>query len=272
METRRNFLKKLIASSAVIMTEGNIGIFAGTPDVQKAQADITAATAPVWKGFNLLNKFNPDFQSPFSEHDFKLIARLGFNFVRIPLSYWCWSSEDNWYSINDKVLKEIDQAVEWGKQYGLHVNLNFHRVPGYCINAPKPPTNIFEEDAPLEACAFHWKTFAERYKGIPNKTLSFNLINETPAVSTEKYDRVARKLIQTIRTVDKNRLIPDNSRREKRGVRAADDSYRRAQHYPKRKRLQPHADIPLQGYMAGIEATHGIPGRKTYMAFARRRG
>ena len=207
METRRNFLKKLIASSAVIMTEGNIGIFAGTPDVQKAKADITAATAPVWKGFNLLNKFNPDFQSPFSEHDFKLIARLGFNFVRIPLSYWCWSSEDNWYSINDKVLKEIDQAVEWGKQYGLHVNLNFHRVPGYCINAPKPPTNIFEEEAPLEACAFHWKTFAERYKGIPNKTLSFNLINEAPAVSTEKYDRVARKLIQTIRTVDKNRLI-----------------------------------------------------------------
>lgn len=80
-------------------------------------------------------------------------------------------------------------------------------MPGYCINAPKPPTNIFEEEAPLEACAFHWKTFAERYKGIPNKTLSFNLINEAPAVSTEKYDRVARKLIQTIRTVDKNRLI-----------------------------------------------------------------
>ena len=155
----------------------------------------------------MLNKFNPDFQSPFSEHDFKLIARLGFNFVRIPLSYWCWSSEDNWYSINDKVLKEIDQAVEWGKQYGLHINLNFHRVPGYCINAPKPPTNIFEEEAPLEACAFHWKTFAERYKGIPNKTLSFNLINEAPAVSTEKYDRVARKLIKTIRAVDKNRLI-----------------------------------------------------------------
>lgn len=120
---------------------------------------------------------------------------------------WCWSSEDNWYSINDKVLKEIDQAVEWGKQYGLHVNLNFHRVPGYCINAPKPPTNIFEEEAPLEACAFHWKTFAERYKGIPNKALSFNLINEAPAVSTEKYDRVARKLIKTIRAVDKNRLI-----------------------------------------------------------------
>lgn len=100
------------------MTGGNIGTFAGTPDVQKAQADITAATAPVWKGFNLLNKFNPDFQSPFSEHDFKLIARLGFNFVRIPLSYWCWSSEDNWYSTNDKVLKEIDQAVEWENNTG----------------------------------------------------------------------------------------------------------------------------------------------------------
>lgn len=44
-------------------------------------------------------------------------------------------------------------------------------------------------------------------KAYQTKTLSFNLINEAPAVSTEKYDRVARKLIKTIRAVDKNRLI-----------------------------------------------------------------
>ena len=39
------------------------------------------------KGFNLLNKFNPDFQTPFSEKDFEIIAEWGFNFVRLPLSY-----------------------------------------------------------------------------------------------------------------------------------------------------------------------------------------
>ena len=210
MTTRRNFIKKLAASSALLAT-GSSGLIqltsCGTKNDSANARDITAETAPLWKGFNLLNKFNPEAQSAFDEKDFEIIAEWGFNFVRVPLSYWCWSSEDDWYTIDEKVLKEIDQAVEFGKQYGLHINLNFHRVPGYCINAPKPATNLFEEEEPLKACVYHWKTFAERYKGIPNKHLSFNLINEAPSVEAEKYDKVARALINAIRAEDPNRLI-----------------------------------------------------------------
>lgn len=209
MITRRKFIKQIAASSAILATSNSfMPTFAQAEENESMNVqDITAETAPVWKGFNLLNKFNPDMQTPFNEKDFEIIAEWGFNFVRIPLSYWCWSQEDDWYKIDEKVLKEIDQAVEFGKQYGLHVNLNFHRVPGYCINAPKPNSNLFEEEAPLKACLHHWTTFASRYKGIPNKTLSFNLINEAPSIEAEKYDKVARTLIEGIRNIDKNRLI-----------------------------------------------------------------
>lgn len=187
MITRRKFIKQIAASSAVLATSSSfIPTFTQAEENESMRIqDITAETAPVWKGFNLLNKFNPDMQSPFNEKDFEIIAEWGFNFVRIPLSYWCWSQENDWYKIDEKVLKEIDQAVEFGKQYGLHVNLNFHRVPGYCINAPKPESNLFEEEAPLKACLYHWTTFASRYKGIPNKNLSFNLINEAPSIEAE---------------------------------------------------------------------------------------
>lgn len=212
MESRRNFLKKLALSSAMLAAGVDMmKLTSCTSSVKKRSEevlqDITSETAPLWKGFNLLNKFNPDKQTPFSEKDFEIMAEWGFNFVRLPLSYWCWSSEDDWYSINEKVLDEISQAVEFGKQYGLHVNLNFHRVPGYCINNPKPKTNLFENEEALKACAFHWKVFAERFKGVPNRVVSFNLINEAPAVSAESYDKVARSLISTIRDVDPNRLI-----------------------------------------------------------------
>lgn len=210
MTTRRDFVKKVATSSALLMAGGSsILQLAACNETKKnpENEDITSLSAPLWKGFNLLNKFNPDNQSAFDERDFELIAEWGFNFVRIPLSYWCWSSEGDWYTINEKVLKEIDQAVEFGKQYNLHVNLNFHRVPGYCINNPKTPTNLFEEEEPLKACEFHWKTFSERYKGIPNRVVSFNLINEAPSVEAEKYDKVARRLINTIRSADPNRLI-----------------------------------------------------------------
>lgn len=196
---RRNFLKTVGAATTLALGGFTETLFASgnAPKVP-----------PVWKGFNLLNKFNPYRQSSFSEKDFELIADWGFNFVRIPLSYWCWSSEDDWYSVNESVLEDIDRAVELGKQYNLHVNLNFHRVPGYCINNVTPlPTNIFEDEAPLKACEFHWKLFAERYKGISSNLLSFNLINEAPVIESEKYDKVARRLISTIRGVDPQRLI-----------------------------------------------------------------
>lgn len=174
--------------------------------------DTNLSAAPVgkkklWKGFNLLNKFNPDYQTPFAESDFEIMAEWGFNFARIPLSYWCWSSEDDWYRADEKCLKEIDRAVELGRRYGIHINLNFHRVPGYCINPPHGEKNLFENDDALEACAYHWRLFAERYESCPSSRLSFNLINEAPSVADAAYDRVARRLIDEIRAVSRRRTI-----------------------------------------------------------------
>lgn len=132
-------------------------------DMAMGGAKTTLAAASISKpklkdrliGFNLLNKFNPDYPTSFSEQDFEIMAEWGFNFARIPLSYWCWSSEDDWYRVDEKQMKDIDKVVELGKQYKIHVNLNFHRAPGYCINPPKPATNLFEDEEPLKACTYH---------------------------------------------------------------------------------------------------------------------
>lgn len=208
--TRRDFIRIAGAAvSAALLPE------TGPAAANAAQASHVAHAASaarpnkkrLWKGFNLLNKFNPDYQTPFEESDFEIMAEWGFNFARIPLSYWCWSSEDDWYRVDEKRLKEIDRAVEFGRRYGIHINLNFHRVPGYCINPPHGEKNLFEDDDALEACAHHWRVFAERYKSCPSKLLSFNLINEAPSVADAAYDRVARRLIDEIRAVSRRRTI-----------------------------------------------------------------
>lgn len=200
---RRDFLKRL--SSLSLLAAVAPGTLLASDGRKPYEPEL-----PLWKGFNLLNKFMHYHQTPYDEADFEIIADWGFNFVRLPLSYWCWSSEDKWYEVDEKILKEIDTAVELGKKYGIHVNLNFHRVPGYCINKDDNfplATDIFEDEEPLEACAFHWKLFAERYKGYSNAEVSFNLINEAPSVEAEKYDKVARRLITAIREADPGRLI-----------------------------------------------------------------
>lgn len=199
--SRRDFIRVMgAAASAALLPE----VVAAAA---KPSGPAAARGGRLWKGFNLLNKFNPDFQTPFSESDFEIMAEWGFNFARIPLSYWCWSSEDDWYRVDEKCLREIDRVVELGRQYRIHVNLNFHRVPGYCINPPHGRADLFEDDGALDACAYHWRLFAERYKDCPSKWLSFNLLNEAPSVADEKYDRVARRLIGEIRKVSPRRTI-----------------------------------------------------------------
>ena len=87
----------------------------------------TAEKLPRWRGFNLLEKFFLTRErQPFLEDDFRLISKLGFNFVRLPMDYRCWIKDGNWEEFDEAALREIDQAVAWGGKYGIHVSINFH--------------------------------------------------------------------------------------------------------------------------------------------------
>ncbi|MGL6194595.1 MAG: glycoside hydrolase family 5 protein [Thermoguttaceae bacterium] len=162
---------------------------------------------PKWYGFNLLEKFNVGNNKPFEENDFKWISEFGFNFVRLPMDYRCWIKDGDWEKFDEKTLKEIDQAVEYGKKYNVHVNLNFHRAPGYTVASPPEKTDLWTDAKTQEVCAKHWALFAKRYKGIPNEQLSFNLFNEPSDGNVDKYVEVAKKIIDAIRAEDPDRLI-----------------------------------------------------------------
>jgi endoglucanase len=212
---RRRFVRDLAALGAAAR------IAQGT--VLAAEKDITAASIPRWRGFNLQGRFGRPgrpYEGPaYEESDFATMADWGFDFARLPLAYWAWGSRDDWSQIREEPLKQIDRAVELGREYAVHVNLNFHRIPGYCINGRElEPADLFsgrkaERQRALEAAVFHWKAFARRYKGIPNRRLSFDLINEPPKMRPyegyleERYEEIVRALVAGIRELDPDRLI-----------------------------------------------------------------
>lgn len=206
---RRQFIK----STAALAALGVIGAGCGS----KPEPDITASSIPRWRGFNLLEKFIvTSSNDPFRESDFELMAELGFDFVRLPMSYWCWSDPKDWRKLDEKILKEIDQAVEFGKQYGIHVSINFHRAPGYSVDrSAREPFNLWLDEEAQEAFDYHWSHFAQRYKGIPNRNVSFNLVNEPATIDFERtrpltpelHAKVVRRVAKAIRNVDPNRLI-----------------------------------------------------------------
>jgi endoglucanase len=176
-------------------------IFVGRP--------MSASKLPVWRGFNLLEKFNDARQSRFREQDFQWMKEWGFDFVRLPLSYRCWADPDPalWLQMREDVLKEIDEVVDFGRRYDVHVNINFHRAPGYCVNPPAEPLDLWTSEAALEAAAHHWAHFARRYKGIPNHQLTFDLLNEPARIEEAVYVRVITRLVEAIRAEDPERLI-----------------------------------------------------------------
>ena len=72
-----------------------------------------------------------------------MISEWGFDFVRLPLDYRIWATK------GEAALREIDQAVDLGAKHGIHVSLNFHRAPGYCVNPPPEPRDLWSDDAAL---------------------------------------------------------------------------------------------------------------------------
>lgn len=204
---RRAFLKTAATAAACSITAPLL--FAQTPAA--APSGPSAAKLPRWRGFNLLEKFTARREgSPaFREADFQLMQEWGFDFARLPMSYHCWSEPDSarWLAMNETELKHIDQVVELGKKHGVHINLNLHRAPGYCVNPPKEPLDLWKEATALDACAAHWAMFARRYQGLPNRGLSFDLLNEPPDIPAETYVRVVKHLVAAIRAEDSQRLI-----------------------------------------------------------------
>ncbi len=219
---RRTFLNTL-GGAAAATALGDVLCAAELRTPKPAQTAI-----PRWRGFNLLNFFQAlsrgeESDRTIPEDDCKWIRDWGFDFVRLPMDYWLWIDSDcrrtrklrpdDMLKIKEATLEKIDRAVDLGRKYSIHVSLNFHRAPGYCINDPQREPLVLWRDKPAEdAFVHHWDVFAKRYKSVPAKDLSFNLVNEAPSprkgyMTREDYRRVMTRATEKIRETSPDRLV-----------------------------------------------------------------
>lgn len=190
----------------------SVSVASGLPAICYEAPNLLEASAealPIWRGFNLQEKFILEWPSsgPFHEEDFRLISELGFNFVRLPMDYRFWIMDGDWEQINEDAFADLDQAIEFGAKYGIHVCMNFHRAPGHTVASPPEATNLWRDAETQRVCAMHWQYFAKRYKGVPNCLLSFNLFNEPHGIGRSTYAAVVKIMVDAIRSEDPDRLI-----------------------------------------------------------------
>jgi aryl-phospho-beta-D-glucosidase BglC (GH1 family) len=153
----------------------------------------------------------------------------GFDFVRIPMAYPSYLDIDHdkkitpeeVYRIKPSAVDNVDRVVALAHKNGLHVSLNLHRAPGYCINAGfHEPYNLWTDQEALDAFCFHWQMWAKRYRSISNKLISFDLVNEPTmredmndqhsrrsAVPGSLYRKVAKAAAETIRKENPGHLV-----------------------------------------------------------------
>lgn len=224
--TRRGFIDLSLRSTlAVQLLKGGHAAF-GQPSA-KAKNPL-----PRWRGFNLVDFNSPNPSSPrrgTSSDELKWMVDWGFDFIRLPMAYPRYVQFDRTKRItpsevcnfDEAELERIETFVRHAQSLGLHVSLNLHRAPGYCINAGFfEPYDLWKSKEAQEAFYLHWGMWAKRFKDVSTTKISFDLLNE-PALRSdmndqhasngpvpgELYRSVAQGAVKAIRTANPNHIV-----------------------------------------------------------------
>ncbi len=201
----RRTMLGLLAHSSLGMAMARRAVIAD--DTPRRLPEPSADHLPRWRGFNLLEMFQAGQARRFRADDFAEIAELGFDFVRLPLDYRAWTDPNDWTKLREERLEWVDEAVKLGQKHAIHVQINFHRAPGYTVAAPPEAKSVWSDPEAQDVCAEHWSRFARRYQGIPSREVSFNLFNEPARVEPEPHKKAVERMVEAIRKHDKDRLI-----------------------------------------------------------------
>jgi hypothetical protein len=167
-------------------------------------------------GFNFqwMYVWNPDQKPlPADEMALDFLAKYGFNFARIPTDYRFWTKDFDYFHPDELTFGYLDQYLDACRARGIHMSLNLHRAPGYCINRNDlEKHNLWRDPLAQDAFVFLWETFARRYQGVPGDLLSFDLVNEPPlpwqyGMTRKRHAALIRRTVTAIRTIDPDRAI-----------------------------------------------------------------
>lgn len=183
---------------------------------------LAARSTAHWRGANLIELFSTSARwaemfpirlgEGIQESDFALLADLGLTYARIPLSYLWFGAGPYSSSIDPDRFPLVDRAVALGRKYGIHVSLNLHRAPGYCVNSRshfdvREPGDLFTDPSCQSLFREYWTSFARRYADVPPEELSFDLLNEPPRTDESTFDDVFGRTAEDIWRVTPERLV-----------------------------------------------------------------
>jgi len=131
--------------------------------------------------------------------DFENIKELGVEVIRLPVWFEVWNDGAPDYRVIDECWRHLDDAVEWCRQLGMYLIIDFHND---CGGSSK--TNPKIEKVLLKI----WPQIAERYKDKGDHII-YEIMNEPHFKSgnieadIKKWGKIQGNVLKAIREIDK---------------------------------------------------------------------
>jgi endoglucanase len=188
-----------------------MGCEAGVPSlpeylVAKIPADLPVPTkgvagiADLKRGINLGNALDAPKEGEWgvtlSEAHFRMAAAAGFDHIRLPVRFSAYSGVTEPYTIDEKIFKRVDFALDQAEALGLAVILDLHHFE----EIMKTPA------AHLPRLIAMWKQIATRYLARGPK-LKYELLNEPNGPIDSQWNTLYPDVLAVVRAIDLTRTI-----------------------------------------------------------------
>ncbi|MDR1683657.1 MAG: cellulase family glycosylhydrolase [Candidatus Symbiothrix sp.] len=177
-------------------------------------------------GKDAADKFYEDWLAYFiAEKDIDQIAAWGYNSIRLPMHYNLFFDENHqWIENQNKGIELTDNLLRWCEKNRIYLILDLHAAPGaqgevVDIVDKKEGESLWRDEKYQDMTVVFWQKIAERYAD-KKWIAGYDLLNEPNydfensgnsrgcnCKKNEPLTALYKRIINTIRTVDKNHLI-----------------------------------------------------------------
>ena len=159
--------------------------------------------AILFRGVSIADPDKIDHQGHWNQHLFEELKDMGVTLVRIPVHPIAWRERTP-----EAYLKLLDQAVTWGSEQGIYVDIDWHSIGNLKMEMFQDP---MYDTTQKETFAF-WRTIAQHFQG--NSTVAFyELFNEPTlyrgqlgSMSWSDWKQLNEEMIGVIRAFDTNTI------------------------------------------------------------------
>lgn len=151
-----------------------------------------------------------------TREDIRVIKKMGFNSVRVPLNWRLFVSEDAPFRMEGPGWRLLDRVIGWCREEQLYAIIDLHGAPGgqtgSNIDDSRGRPLLFDDAAAQQLTIELWRSLAMRYRD-ERWVLGYDLLNEPIAHYHDKerlnplLGEFYRRLVPAIREVDPHHII-----------------------------------------------------------------